>query len=63
MEKELRVQLLRSGGKKALKKYNDSKRATVALMNTGTRVHTDKRYRKPKHKNADLREAGNESMF
>ena len=53
MEKELRVQLLRSGGKKALKKYNDSKRATVALMNTGTRVHMDKRYRKPKHKHLD----------
>lgn len=54
MDKELRVHLLRSGGKKALKNFNDSKRAPVTPFNTGTRTHTDLRYKKPKHKNREF---------
>jgi hypothetical protein len=51
MEKELRVQLLKSGGKKALENYNRLNRATGPDMNLGTRVHEDLRYKRPKHKN------------
>ena len=42
MKKKMRELLLKSGGKRALKKYNESKRVR-SMMNTGTRVHDDKR--------------------
>ena len=50
MDKVLRIELLRSGGKKALAEYNRKNRAIGPVMNLGTRVHTDKRYAKPKYK-------------
>lgn len=56
MEKELRIHLLRSGGKKALKKFNDSKRVPTAPFNIGTRTHADLLYKKPKHKNQEFEE-------
>lgn len=50
MEKELRIALLKKGGKKALANYNKLNRATGPAMNLGTRVHEDTRYKRPKHK-------------
>lgn len=50
MDKVLRIELLRSGGKKALAEYNRKNRAIGPVMNLGTRVHTDKRYANPKYK-------------
>ena len=50
MDKNLKNSLLKKGGKKALKEYNQKKRGPIAGMNTGTRVHTDQRYKDPKHK-------------
>lgn len=51
MDKNLKVNLLKKGGKKALAEYNRLNRGPIAQMNTGTRVHTDQRKKKPKHKN------------
>lgn len=51
MDKNLKVSLLKKGGKKALAEYNRMNRGLIAQMNTGTRVHTDQRKKKPKHKN------------
>lgn len=39
------------GGRKALAEYNRMNRGPIVQMNTGTRVHTDQRKKKPKHKN------------
>lgn len=50
MEKNIRIGLLKKGGKKALEQYNKLNRVTGPAMNLGTRVHQDMRYRKPKHK-------------
>lgn len=51
MDKNLKINLLKKGGKKALAEYNRLNRGPIAQMNTGTRVHTDQRKKKPKHKN------------
>ena len=50
MEKDLRIGLLKKGGKKALAAYNRLNRVTGPDMNLGTRAHEDMRYKKPKHK-------------
>lgn len=50
MDKNLKVSLLKKGGKKALAEYNRMNRGPIAQMNTGTRVHTDQRKKSPKHK-------------
>ena len=50
MDKELRIALLKKGGKKALADYNKLNRATGPEMNIGTRVHEDARYKRLKHK-------------
>lgn len=51
MNKTLKTQLLKKGGKKALKEYNALNRIPPAMMNIGTRTHTDARHKTPKHKN------------
>lgn len=51
MDKNTRIGLLKKGGKKALAEYNRLNRVTGPDVNLGTRVHTDERYKKPKHKN------------
>lgn len=43
MDKTLKRNLLKKGGKKALAEYNRMNRGPIAQMNTGTRVHTDQR--------------------
>lgn len=58
MSRDLRISILKSGGKKALKEFNRKRRAGTVPMNTGTRVHTDAKHRKPKYKQdfeSDLR--------
>lgn len=57
MDKNLRVALLKKGGKKALADFNRLNRVTGPDMNLGTRAHDDLRYKKPKHK-AKLFEEG-----
>lgn len=51
MDKQLRIALLKKGGKKALADFNRLNRVTGPDMNLGTRAHEDLRYKKPKHKN------------
>lgn len=50
MDKKLKEELLKKGGKRAVKEYAELNRGPVVQMNTGTRVHTDKRHKQEKHK-------------
>ncbi len=50
MNKELRINILRNGGKKALKEFNKKNRIPLVPMNTGTRVHLDKLHKREKHR-------------
>ena len=49
MSRELRIAILKQGGKKALSEFNRKRRAPGADMNTGERFHEDRRRKKPKH--------------
>ena len=51
MDKDLKIQILKSGGKKALKAYNSKKRKPVALFNTGTKTFIDKKHKPSKYRN------------
>lgn len=54
MTKELRISILKSGGKKALAEFNRKRRASIVDMNTGVRVHIDKKHKKEKYQQSYL---------
>ena len=49
MTKELRISILKSGGKKALAEFNRKRRTSIVDMNTGVRIHIDKKHKKEKY--------------
>lgn len=50
MDKNLKIALLKKGGKKALADFNRLNRVTGPDMNLGIRTHEDLRFKRPKHK-------------
>ena len=50
MDQKTRTAILRTGGKKALKKYNAERRVPLSEISTSTKVIEDGRHRAVKHR-------------
>ena len=50
MDKKLRIAILKEGGKKALKRYNETRRTPLPAINTAPREIESRKRKKEKYK-------------